>query len=278
MPNRREMPAATVAAGIGICLSLVSGCRGSTQLNAALQTQDKPAVAATQPRAAPTAAPEPPPEPVDVARIVEAGRKQVEAFFGEPFLRRYDVKVFSTRAALTDFARQRWGMPKTECWMVAMGVASTMVLLSPEAWRSEACEHRSTDEHVREIVTHELVHVFHGQHNPRPEFEGMDEAGWFVEGLAVYAAGQLDEKRTVRVQKALAEGPLCSRLADAWSGPDRYGVSGSLVRHLEQRWGRAKLRELLSATTTAQILDSLNLTEPALLESWRQSMRASGSE
>lgn len=277
MRSQWKLPAATVAAGLGICLTLVSGCRGSTP-NAAFQPQDKPAVAATPPRAAATAAPEPRSEPVDVDRIVEEGRKQVEAFFGEPFLRRYDVQVFPSRAALTDFASQRWGMPKTECWMVAMGVASTMVLLSPQAWSSEACEHRSTREHVREIVTHELVHVFHGQHNPNPEFDGMEDAGWFVEGLAVYASGQLDEKRTARVRNALAEGPVCSRLADAWSGPDRYGVSGSLVRYIEQRWGRAKLRELLSATTTPKMLDSLNVTEPALLESWRQSMRASGSE
>lgn len=207
-----------------------------------------------------------------VERFVSSGREAVEVFFGERFARQFEVKVFPDRTALTEFARQRWGMQKTDCWMVAMGVASTMVILSPDAWKTEACEHEPTDAHISQIVTHELVHVFHGQHNPSNEFEGMDDAGWFVEGLAVYAAGQLDADRLARLRRALVAGKGPQRLAQAWSGELRYAVAGSLVQYIDQRLGRARLREMLAATTNAELLAALDLSEDELLAAWRASV------
>ena len=56
-----------------------------------------------------------------------------------------------------------------------MGVADRFELLSPAVWKSQACEHDGRDlQHVQDIVTHELTHVFHGQHNPTRDFTGMD--------------------------------------------------------------------------------------------------------
>jgi len=205
--------------------------------------------------------------------VVADAQRHVEKFFGARFAEPYEVRVLGSRAELDDFTRQRWGMEKTECWMVAMGVSSLMVVLSPYKWPAEACEHEATDAHIREIVTHEMVHVFHGQHNPSHEFNGTDEIGWFIEGLATHVAGQLDENRLARLRRAVSEGRFPGRLVDVWSGEDRYGLSGSLVRFIEHRWGRAKLRDLLGATTNAQILESLALTEKALLDSWRASLQ-----
>jgi hypothetical protein len=112
------------------------------------------------------------------------------------------------------------------------------------------------------------VHVYHGQHCPSPEFDGMDDMGWFVEGLAIHAAGQLDGKRLAQAKSAAAEG-LPHRLADAWSGPARYAVAGSLVACLDETRGRDTIKSLMSATTNQQALAALGTTEEALLAEWR---------
>jgi len=201
---------------------------------------------------------------------VAEGRRQVVAFFGEPYPAQFDVRTFPDRASLNAFVAQRWGMPKTECWMVAMGAGPVLVLLDPAVWKAQACEHDGSDpRHVQQIVTHELVHVFHGQHCPQPEFDGMDDVGWFVEGLAIYAAEQLDEARMEQARSAAASG-LPRRLADAWSGNARYAVAGSLVAFLDQSRGRELVKQLMSKTTNDQILAALGTTEDGLLEDWRK--------
>src|SRR6516165_2607432 len=92
--------------------------------------------------------------------------------------------------------------------MVASGVADRMVILSPRVWKTQAAEHDPADaEHLRDLIAHELVHVYHGQHNPRPDFDGMDDSGWFVEGLAVYVSGQLE-----RSHRGQGSGPSGRRL------------------------------------------------------------------
>jgi hypothetical protein len=111
---------------------------------------------------------------------LQNGQKQVERFFGQPFKKAFDVEVFTDRAAFDKYFRDRWKVPKTEAWMVASGVADRLAILSPRVWKAEAVEHDPGDaEHIRELIAHELVHVFHGQHNPRPDFDGMDDCGWF---------------------------------------------------------------------------------------------------
>jgi hypothetical protein len=201
--------------------------------------------------------------------VIGRGRAEVEAFFGSAFLSGFDLHIFPHRTDLDRFAHDRWGMASTECWMVAMGSGSGLVLLDPSVWSTEACEHDGNDaKHVHQIVTHELVHVFHGQHCPNHEFDGMDEVGWFIEGLAYFAAGQLDEEGVARAGKAAKRG-LPHSLATAWSGESRYVLSASLVAYLDRTRGRATLLSLLTATNARELLERLGTTEDRLLAEWR---------
>ncbi len=218
----------------------------------------------------PTTAEQAPPDSEQIiAAYTTDAKSHVVDFFNEPYPAPFETRVFPDRRSLDAFVAERWKMPATECWMVAMGVGPIFVLLDPADWKAEACEHDADDErHVRQIITHELVHVFHGQHCPRPEFDGMDDAGWFVEGLAIYAAGQLDEHREAQAREAAAAG-LPRALRDAWSGSARYAVAGSLVRHLDQTRGREALKRLMRAVSNDELLAMLGTTEDRLLSDWR---------
>jgi len=178
----------------------------------------------------------------DLRKDIHQGRDRIERFFGHPFDKPYTVEVFPDRKAFDTFFQKRWGIAHTERWMVAAGVADRLVLLSPRAWAKEADEHDASDrQHVREIITHEMVHVYHGQHNPSRDFDGMDDLGWFVEGLATYVSGQLELGHADDARKAIAEGKAPIHLADAWSGRYRYGVCGSMVQYVDSRYGREML-------------------------------------
>ncbi len=200
----------------------------------------------------------------------------VEGFFGEPIPRAFDLDIEPTRATMIAAASRSWHVTELPCWAVAMGTASKLLLLEPTAWKVEACDHaRDTDADIDRVIAHELVHVFHGQHHPRdPEFDRRDAEGigWFAEGLAVYASGQLDAKRLQQVAELVAHDGGPTRLVDAWSGPARYGVAGTLVRLVDQRMGRARLRELLAATTNDELLAGIGASEAELLADWRRSV------
>ena len=162
-------------------------------------------------------------------------RAQIELFFGQPFADPVEILIAGNRAQFDAAVPAAWGIAPSQCWMVGVGVADNLYLLSPSAWASDACEHNAGDaQHVQDIVTHELAHAFHGQHNPTRDFTGADEVGWFVEGLAVYVAGQLDRGRLSNPAEAIAAGAAPASLADAWSGRYRYGVSGSMVQYIDQ--------------------------------------------
>jgi len=210
----------------------------------------------------------------DLIAMLSAGRAAVQAFFGAPFAGRFTVRVFPDRASLTAHWAAAWGVPdlRTECWMVASGVAGELALLSPRVWKSEACEHEPADTaSTRRVLWHELVHVYHGQHNPRPTFDGMDDLGWFAEGLAVVASGQLDAEHRGDARQAIAAGQSPARLATAWSGRWRYGVSGSLVEYVDRTWGRGVVTAMLADTTQSGLLARLGVTEEELLSRWRAS-------
>lgn len=204
------------------------------------------------------------------------GRKAVVQFFGTDFPAAFGVKLFPDRATLTDDWRQQAKDPglKPECWMVASGTAQGLTLLSPRIWSTQACDHDAADGvALQRLITHELVHVFHGQSNPNPEFDGLDEIDWFAEGLATYASGQLDDKRLQRVREtfaAQAGKPL--RLNQVWTGRDRYGQAGSLVAYIDRRFGRPMLLHMLRATSQQQLLDMLGLDEAQLVADWRASV------
>jgi len=211
--------------------------------------------------------------------MVEVGVHQVEGFFGDRFAGPFDLRVFPDRDSLTAYWRRAWSAPEFEpqCWMVASGTAHTLAVLSPKVWKAQACEHDPSDRQtLQKLLTHELVHVYHGQRNPDPEFQDAEEIGWFVEGVAVLASGQLDGPRTTRAREALASGKGPARLADVWSGPNRYGFAGSLVSHIDRTRGRGNLLRLLGCTTNREILSILGTSEEALLDRWKEDLSQGG--
>lgn len=202
--------------------------------------------------------------------LLETGRAKVESFFGKPFAAPVRVSISPTRATFDASLPAKWELTPTQCWMVGVGGGNLFALLSPSAWSTDACEHDGNDTgHIQEVVTHELTHVYHGQRNPTGDFIGMDDAGWFVEGLAVLVAGQLTSGNRPTAAQAIASGAAPAHLADAWSGKFRYGVSGSMVAFIDASFGRAKLIELLGDVTNAQILNRLGLTETEFMARWK---------
>jgi hypothetical protein len=206
---------------------------------------------------------------------LQQGQQKVERFFNQPFKKAFEIELFPDRAAFDEYFRKRWKVPKTEAWMVAAGVADRMMILSPRVWKAQAVEHDPADAgHVRDLLAHELVHVYHGQYNPRPDFDGMDDSGWFVEGLAVYASGQLARSHRTAARDALNSGKAPTRLADAWSGKYRYGVSGSMVEFIDKRYGRDVVKKLLAVVNNEEALKLLKITEPQFLEAWKRYVSA----
>jgi hypothetical protein len=208
-----------------------------------------------------------------LAPALRDGQARVEAFFGSPFTKTVVVDIAPDRRGFDARLAARWKMPPTECWMVAAADATGMPVLAPARWKAEACEHDGADAaHVASVLAHELVHAFHGQHNPRPDLSLPDEVGWFAEGLAVYASGQLEDGHLAEPREAIARGLAPARLAEAWSGKYRYGVSGTLVREADRRAGRDALVRALGATSSSEALAALGTTEAQLLASWRESL------
>jgi hypothetical protein len=214
-----------------------------------------------------------------VSVSVTQGIRVVEKFFGAPFPKPFDVRLFPARAALDGWWRAAWHVPdlETECWMVASGTGPELDVLSPRVWKTEACEHDPADSaHTARLLTHEIVHVYHGQHNPRPDFDGLDAIGWFPEGLATYVSGQLAHEHAGQAREAIESDKAPARLEDGWSGKYRYAVSGSLVHYVDTKWGRKTVTRMMADTSEAGILSRLHTDEATLLRDWRESeMRSS---
>jgi hypothetical protein len=180
--------------------------------------------------------------------------------------------VHLNRHSLDSAWQKDWNMPtfKSECWMVASGVASKLDMISPKMWDKESCEHKYEDsQKTQQLITHELVHVYHGQLNASPDFSNIEGLDWFVEGLATYASGQCDSVRIAEVKKAILENNLPKTLDSFWSGKLKYGLSGSVVMYIDKHYGRVKLKELLSFNKKADLFSALNTTAPELLDGWK---------
>lgn len=200
------------------------------------------------------------------------GRRRVEAFFGGNFPHPFKVVIHPSRTALDSCWQSDWKMPdfRSECWMVASGVANQLDVLSPRTWASSACEHRWDDTlaSVR-LFTHEMVHVYHGQHNISPDFSDTDRVDWFVEGLAVYASGQCDSARLAGVRHWLNNRPAPpTSLDEFWTGKQKYGLSGSVVMFLDKKLGRQKLCSLLIFNKKDALLQAAGLKEQEVLAGW----------
>jgi hypothetical protein len=207
--------------------------------------------------------------------LIETGRTSVKTFFKSKYLNTFSIYIHPNRHSLDSAWQKDWNMPdfKSECWMVASGVGSKLDVISPKRWDVDACEHiYSETTKTQQLITHELVHVFHGQHNVSHDFSDVNGIDWSAEGVATYASGQLDDKRMGEVKKAVSEGTAATRLDDFWTGNLRYGQSGSIVRFIDETYGRNKLTELLQYNKKPELLKAINLSEDQLLSAWKEYM------
>lgn len=208
----------------------------------------------------------------DYNKLVENGIKTVQTFFHSSYPAAFDIFIHPNRASLDSTWQKDWNMPdfKSECWMVASGVATKLDMISPKMWDQEACEHTYAEmQKTQQLITHELVHVYHGQLNASPDFSNVEGIDWFVEGLATYASGQCDSSRIAEIKKAIAAGKIPDGLDNFWTGKLKYGLSGSVVMYLDHQYGRDKLKALLPFSKKAEILSALGTTETALLGEWK---------
>ena len=160
---------------------------------------------------------------------------------------------------------------KSQCWMVASGIADKLDIISPKMWDNLACEHiYSNTIKTQNLITHELIHVFHGQQNKSPDFSDVTGIDWFVEGLATYASGQCDSIRILEVKEALIDNKIPESLDKFWTGNLRYGLSGTVVMYLDNKYGREKLTSLLKYNTIEDLLYSLETTESDIMRGWKK--------
>ena len=187
---------------------------------------------------------------------------------GTGFDRAFLLTLASARAEFDAALPPEWGLT-SQCWMVGLGVSDRLVYLSPSIWAEAACEHDPDDAaHIRKIAVHEMMHVHHGQRHPVGDFTGSESVSWFIEGLAVYAAGQLTEDRFSRARPGILAGEPAG-LQQAWRGPHRYAVAGSMVAYVDEVYGRRALWDLLSATSQEAALARLDASETDFLAAWR---------
>lgn len=206
-------------------------------------------------------------------KIVDEGIQSVRTFMDAPFPAKFSIYLHPDRSSLDSTWQQDWGMPEFQsaCWMVASGIATKLDLLSPRTWAELACEHVYADQTAtRQLITHELFHVYHGQLNKSPDFSTADGIDWFVEGFATYASGQCDSARMTEVRTSVLADAVPAGLEQFWSGKLKYGRSGSVVMYLDDKYGRAKLKALLAYDKKIEILESLNTTEAQLIADWKR--------
>lgn len=204
--------------------------------------------------------------------FIEEGIKVTGAFFDSAYEKTFSIYIHPNRSSLDSTWQRDWKMPefRSECWMVASGVAERLDMLSPQIWNKEACEHRYADrKKTQQLITHELVHVYHGQRNISPDFSNTTGIDWFVEGLATYASGQCDSFKIAEVKKAIISNTIPQHLDDFWTGRLKYGISGSLVMYIDKTYGRVILKKLLPLSKKTEILSALNITEAVLISDWK---------
>ena len=209
---------------------------------------------------------------VIIHKFIDNGIASVQDFFDATYKKSFNVYVHPSRTSLDSQWQKDWNMPdfKSECWMVASGVGYKLDMISPDLWDKESCEHHYADTiKTQQLITHELVHVFHGQLNASKDFSDVTGIDWFVEGLATYASGQCDSARIAEVKKAIAENKIPASLDKFWTGKLKYGLSGSVVMFIDHKYGRSKLKALLPFNKNTEILAALNTTEPVLLNEWK---------
>ena len=148
------------------------------------------------------------------------GKNTVEDFFDASFIHDFDVYIHPDRRSLDSAWQKDWKMPdfNSQCWMVASGISHKLDIISPKRWDSLSCEHSYTERlETQKLISHEMVHVFHGQRNQSPDFNDISGVDWFIEGLAVYASGQCDSIRMSEVKKAISNNNHPQSLGEFWT-------------------------------------------------------------
>jgi hypothetical protein len=204
--------------------------------------------------------------------MFEKGISITEKFFDTTYRNHFNIFIHPGRQSLDSTWEHDWNEKgfKSECWMVGSGTGKRFDLLSPLAWEKQACEHQySNKEKTAELITHELIHVFHGQRQSIPDFSNTDKLDWFVEGLATYASGQLDTEKLSSLKKLISENKVPETLDQFWTGKYKYPLSGSVVMYIDKTFGRKMLIRLLPLTKKGEVLEALNITEAKLLADWR---------
>ena len=208
-------------------------------------------------------------------KLIATGLKNVEKFFDDQYKNKFDVFIYPDRRSLDSTWRNDWKLPgfKSECWMVASGVSKKIDILSPETWDTGSCEHKyAQKEQTQQLVTHELVHVFHGQLNVSPDFDDVKNIDWFIEGLATYASGQCDSNRVMEVIEAIKNEKTPSSIDQFWTGKSKYALSGTMVMYIDKKYGRNKIKGLLAFNDKQRVLQALGTTEIELLSGWKEYM------
>ncbi len=208
----------------------------------------------------------------EYVNLIRKGIKHTTNFFQTSFNRNFEIYIHPNRKSLDSTWQKDWNMPsfKSQCWMVASGVANKLDIISPVRWDSLACEHTySNTIKTQKLITHELVHVFHGQKNKSPDFSNVTGIDWFVEGLATYVSGQCDADRIAKVKNVVLENKAPTSLINFWKGSLKYGLSGTMVMYLNNKYGYDKLTHLLKYNNAKDIFSSLNTTELEILQGWK---------
>lgn len=211
----------------------------------------------------------------EYVEILEKGIKQVNEFFSREYISSFEVYSHPDRSSLDSTWQKDWNMPgfKSECWMVASGVATRVDMISPRSWDTQSCEHSYLNTtKTQQLITHELVHVYHGQQNISKDFSNTQGIEWFVEGLATYASGQLDSDKLLEIKEAIKDSKAPSTLDKFWTGKLRYGLAGSMVMYVDLKYGRNTIKELLKHNKITDILSVLNTTEEQLVTGWKAYM------
>jgi hypothetical protein len=202
---------------------------------------------------------------------LDLGIHQVRSFFKSPYKNYFEVRLHPGRKSLDNQWQKDWNMPdfKSECWMVASGVGSQLDLISPKNWENESCDHTYKDKRATQhLLTHELVHVYHGQYNSSHDFSNVTGLDWFVEGLATYVSGQCDSSRLSEVKREVIDHKIPKTLDQYWTGNLKYGLSGSMVMYIDKTYGRKKIIKLLQINSLAGLLRELNTSEEVLISGW----------
>jgi hypothetical protein len=200
--------------------------------------------------------------------------QHIEQYFGEKFLTKFEVYIHPNRSSIDLEWSANWDMPgfKSPCWMVATGVADQFDLLSPRVWNEEACDHDPDNKiEIQKLITNEMMSVFHGQINLDHFFSTMKEMAWFIEGVAIFISGQLDDGKMQDTKILVQEDRFPRDLTKFWQGDSRYGLSGSLVKFIHTKFGTEILFELLKTQTNEELLKKIDMTEELLIEQWADS-------